>query len=767
MKKILLVLFFALAAHSYAQLLLTEDFTGLTVGTLAGQSSWVLGTGTGVTVANTTPMTYTGYNGGGGEYIAMPAGSATKARESKSFATPVTAYTGQTFYYSFLMRLSATSATSVGYFFTLGDATGSSAALSPKLYATTNGAGYNLGVSKQTTTTANISWGSTVYNLNQTYLVVVKYVFHAAGTVAPALYDDECYVWVNPDLSAEPTVATAECKIVGGATTDPDFDGYQAIAGGVGSVVYNNRGVTNPTGDLDAIRVAVGADGATAWTNLAAKQASSGINVKFQANMSVLMKKGAFTEGSDSLVMRGNFQVDAGDVGDWQGYKFKFKPVSPGDTMYALTVTFPASSVGKDYQYKFVKNDTWETNQPTASTNREFKLAASDMVIWPGFFNNDSIYIPKPQVKMTVNFTADMTTLLGSGLGYFDAQTDSIQVMGLDWNGQVMINPVNRTLKADQLSPTLYMGQLTVQSTFGDTAEWKFKAFPDARYINNGWENSANHKIAFPTKDSTVNLLPMIPDIKAVQGTLASDVNVLFQVDMNSSPVNAKTNKPILLSNIDWMGVKGGSIPIGNWLGSWVAADTAVTTTAASMIVLNDAGVNGDLKAGDHIYSRNILFPTGTNSGDVPYKFGCSDKGSDTGATYLDNEAPSEKNHSFKLAVPSVGNQITLYNKFGDQINSIEVTPKSKNARTFELAQNYPNPFNPTTKISFAIPQDGMVTLKVYNVLGKEVSTLLNQNMRTGTYDVSFDASQLTTGVYLYRLSVGNFSSVKKMMLVK
>ena len=85
----------------------------------------------------------------------------------------------------------------------------------------------------------------------------------------------------------------------------------------------------------------------------------------------------------------------------------------------------------------------------------------------------------------------------------------------------------------------------------------------------------------------------------------------------------------------------------------------------------------------------------------------------------------------------------------------------------YTLSQNYPNPFNPTTKINFAIPKSGMVTLKVYNVLGKEVATLVNQNMTAGTYNYEFNASNLSSGIYFYKLDVNGFSQVKKMSLVK
>lgn len=85
----------------------------------------------------------------------------------------------------------------------------------------------------------------------------------------------------------------------------------------------------------------------------------------------------------------------------------------------------------------------------------------------------------------------------------------------------------------------------------------------------------------------------------------------------------------------------------------------------------------------------------------------------------------------------------------------------------FTLEQNYPNPFNPSTVISFAIPKSGLVTLKVYDMLGQEITTLLNEEISTGAYNVSFDGSNLASGTYMYSLRVGDFQQTKKMILMK
>ncbi len=85
----------------------------------------------------------------------------------------------------------------------------------------------------------------------------------------------------------------------------------------------------------------------------------------------------------------------------------------------------------------------------------------------------------------------------------------------------------------------------------------------------------------------------------------------------------------------------------------------------------------------------------------------------------------------------------------------------------YELFQNYPNPFNPVTKINFAIPKQGMVTLKIFDILGREVAKLVNEVKPAGYYTIEFDASYLASGVYFYRLEAGSFTDVKRMVLIK
>lgn len=92
---------------------------------------------------------------------------------------------------------------------------------------------------------------------------------------------------------------------------------------------------------------------------------------------------------------------------------------------------------------------------------------------------------------------------------------------------------------------------------------------------------------------------------------------------------------------------------------------------------------------------------------------------------------------------------------------------KNSSPAEYKLYQNYPNPFNPITKIKFNIKVHGFTTLKIFDILGKEIATLVNEKLRPSEYEVTFDGSNITSGVYFYKIKAGNYSETRKMLLIK
>ncbi len=105
--------------------------------------------------------------------------------------------------------------------------------------------------------------------------------------------------------------------------------------------------------------------------------------------------------------------------------------------------------------------------------------------------------------------------------------------------------------------------------------------------------------------------------------------------------------------------------------------------------------------------------------------------------------------------------------KTGNEVSVTSIGDKENIPLSFELKQNYPNPFNPSTIIKYQIPQNGFVTLKVYDILGNEVATLINKQQQAGVYQVNYNASKLSSGIYFYQLKTGSYVDTKKMILLR
>ena len=143
-----------------------------------------------------------------------------------------------------------------------------------------------------------------------------------------------------------------------------------------------------------------------------------------------------------------------------------------------------------------------------------------------------------------------------------------------------------------------------------------------------------------------------------------------------------------------------------------------------------------------------------------------------TGAVNIFNNMLKNPQLSTKLDISNIQDEIDTYARIhgktlpkpgNSEYNLSNVTSSSQ----YKLFDNYPNPFNPTTIINYQIPNNSFVTLKIYDELGREIRTIVNQYQTKGRYDISFNAENLASGIYFYKLQTGNFVSVKKMMLLK
>ncbi|MBI5727779.1 MAG: T9SS type A sorting domain-containing protein [Ignavibacteriales bacterium] len=475
----------------------------------------------------------------------------------------------------------------------------------------------------------------------------------------------------------------------------------------------------------------------------------------FRVNMSMQMRRGFF-HNTDTLVVRGDFQIDAGDSIIWKGNRFILADVD-GDSVYTLSVVFPDSRAGKTYNFKFVMHEVWEPTQ-----NHTFTLEnvlTQNLPVY--YFANDST--AKTMVTNSIRFTADLGDIYGTGMGVFDPNQDSILVYGLDWENLGTIISGERKLM-EVLSPAKrFRTTLRVKGPLGDSTKWKFRALPETRFRDSGWETGSDRWHVYNTDSVGTVFLPEIkPRITPYVPPTTIPITCRFLINMGLHPLNRYNREPIPVDQIEFVGIKGGDPAIGNWGGNWTVSDT--TGPNPTLILLNDKGLDGDLTANDKTWSRNVLFPVGSNTRKIEYKFGCMYPGADTvngGFEPLDNEAGYGLNHWVQLSNsnPSISSNQYWW------LQPVEKTETAFDC--FTISQNYPNPFNPTTKFTYSIPVDAHVNLTLYNIMGEKVLTIFDGFQHASAYEAVIDGSQLSSGVYFCKLRSSSYYGTIKMVLMK
>jgi hypothetical protein len=189
-----------------------------------------------------------------------------------------------------------------------------------------------------------------------------------------------------------------------------------------------------------------------------------------------------------------------------------------------------------------------------------------------------------------------------------------------------------------------------------------------------------------------------------------------------------------------------GTIPVELLSFSVSMAANVVTLNWSTASELNNRGFEIE-RSTDKTNWRTIGFREGKGTTSEPQQYYYSDKLSDIVSSEL----------FYRLKQIDFDGS----SEYSD-IVEVEITPSA-----FSLSQNYPNPFNPVTKIKYSIPQSSNVVVKVFDVLGNEVATLVNEQKQAGTYELEFSSSGLSSGLYFYTMSAGSFIETKKMVFMK
>lgn len=470
------------------------------------------------------------------------------------------------------------------------------------------------------------------------------------------------------------------------------------------------------------------------WVNQGAwPSEDASATVTFNCNMKGQVILDNFDPASDTVEVRGSFN-------EWSAGSMMTDP--DGDTTY--TYTYDGAMTGDTLEFKFWHSpDVWE------GVDNRILPVTGDNVTYSDFFNSDTLLTEPKDLEVTYRANMEIERLSGR----FDPATDTVELRGeaFGWGPGVV-------MEQSALNQDIYIHTATQNLSAGQKLPgYKFW------YTGENWEGGSNRTLNITMEmwnagEITIERLFNDASFEDVTG---QEATILLTVDTEGAVSAVSGNAFDEVATVHAFGATQPlSWPTGGWPDEEIDAG----------VQLYDDGSNGDETADDQIFSAEITFAPYTPF-EIQYKYGINYSLENNGGGN-DNEAGVGDDHFFYLQKDLVYGKVE--NVFGEmgthELVNIETGVKEMDGQTpdeYKLTQNYPNPFNPTTQIRFSIPESGIVTMKIYNTLGEQVATLINEQKAQGEYNVTFDASNLPSGVYIYQIRVNDFTASKKMMLMK
>jgi hypothetical protein len=550
------------------------------------------------------------------------------------------------------------------------------------------------------------------------------------------------------------------------------------------------------------------------WTAVA----DTFMNVYFRVDMQGIIQSGAFNwhepQDGDSVGVRGDGM--GGPDLNWAPTFYLTREVAPTNSASAFNVPpnsffsgrvrFRKSQLtpGAIVNYKFIigadwGRDEWQGHSPA---NRTFPIPVglNDTTLQYVYYNDQRPNQRANGDTCYITFRANMQTAIQNG-GFSIGDTVVVQ-SGFFGTG-AQSGREKRLLR--QGFSTIYQAVDTIVTSIGNTLDYQYyvrKNAVDTREnyynftYNGGTASEAERRVvtviskSYSIVDTATSIAnarrqPVFPNNR----TLARSVNVRWEVDVRPAIYQVLhgdslrdvqgsfhvTNADSVLAWGVWM----NGLAVGGW-GNTGTTDWDFGLMGNNDKKLYDDGTNGDLVAGDSIFTRMVTaapesLGIGTKGqvGQI-FKFGIKGGDNEGGAGGFGN------NHLENI--DDTGPAYTLLSQFGSinpafysvwdydchcLKNPLGVNDHLAVPMKFSLSQNYPNPFNPSTKIDYTIPSAMDVSLKLYNVLGQEVATLVQGKQTAGAHVATFNASKVGSGVYYYKIVAGQFTSIKKMLLVK
>jgi len=477
-------------------------------------------------------------------------------------------------------------------------------------------------------------------------------------------------------------------------------------------------------------------------------------NVWFKVDMGREISLGNLNPSTDTVAVTGDF------TGWGTRTNSLFLTKGATDSIYSGLADSIAS--GRTVNFKFIYLDgniNWE-NDP----NRTYFIPEQDSSTFSAFWNNVD---PNIQTGSgNILFQIDMSVM--DEVGVFNPAADSVQVRG-DFNGWSDTEPARSKMNQDITDPNYWYLQVPFTNAVVNTKSYKY--FVDTAVTSiwtdpwerPGYTGGGNRSILFeasPTQEASLVYYDDIhPDWVIEDG---KNLSVTFRVYMQPA-----TTRPVPFDpgtdTLYWICEMPSFVRTQGWIDTDELRVLRLTDDNSDMIyegtgLIQDPSFNAfeyrygwvDVAGGS--WQRED--PAG--AGQDAYRL-----------RFIGQDAPrSFPTNPWIMPIDTI-NWTAPKVKESDPYSSLGIKDKGIVALTYSLEQNYPNPFNPATLIRFSIPEPGLVTMKIFNLIGEEVATILNKELKSGTYEVDFNASNLSSGVYFYTVTANNYVATKKMLLLK
>ncbi|MDX2128438.1 MAG: T9SS type A sorting domain-containing protein [Chloroherpetonaceae bacterium] len=452
-------------------------------------------------------------------------------------------------------------------------------------------------------------------------------------------------------------------------------------------------------------------------------------------------------------------------------------------TVSTVLINKSGSQIGKDYVLNWANDGQYKL---TSLINNNFssdvllRVNGSEVPLTNSLVNptqisgviNQKLYIGS-RANLTVGLVGNIAEILiyNRALGFTESnyvENYLATKYGLAFTPfSVPTNGLALWMRADSKVDTTASGKVSSwQSHVGTNSLIQTEDAKRPRFIKNNAQGRP--AIQFDGTNVLLSQAPVTLNQFTVFSVLSSTTSGLGIIYEHSSDVNSRPGGSYLsTSSGATISAKRTALIARNLQANWANSGNTIVVSNVHSNAVSDFAlrVNGQ----NQVFSGS---PVGTNTGSV---------------NVVDTLFLGGRGYTPSLGLIGKISEFLIYNRAlsTTEISNIEdyltdkyingnfIEPLSfkgftqKPTEGFELAQNYPNPFNPTTTIQFRLPQSGFTELTIYDMLGRKVSTLINQRMEAGLHRVNFNAQSLASGVYFYRLSTGNFSMTKKMTLIK